>query len=311
MRNKMLTAVAITLSMSALLLHTTVFASSITDNTAPTLTAKLSGETVLIEANDEVSGVESVYIDGHKKAYPEKGTLEAALWDYAGTDQYVSVYAVDAAGNQSGTVRVENPYYNTGTVKETTESAVPTQTNAFTPDGTGTTVDNATDSDGKEFFTITTPDENVFYLVIDRQREDKNVYFLNAVTEDDLRSLAKTDEAGSKGSAVPTKEPDPQTSVTPEPGSESESQPENSSDNTMIFVVIAVIAAGGVGYYFKIYKPKHQAVDSDEEDYEEDETGYEEEDEIPKVLTSGEEDFLAEEGEFGGYPEDEPEEDKE
>ena len=35
---------------------------------------------------------------------------------------------------------------------------------------TGTVVDNATDEDGKEFFTITTPSENVFYLVIDRQR---------------------------------------------------------------------------------------------------------------------------------------------
>ena len=38
----------------------------------------------------------------------------------------------------------------------------------FTPSGTGTVVDNATDEDGKEFFTITTPAENVIYLVIDR-----------------------------------------------------------------------------------------------------------------------------------------------
>ena len=29
----------------------------------------------------------------------------------------------------------------------------------FTPDGTGTVVDNATDEDGKEFYTITTADE--------------------------------------------------------------------------------------------------------------------------------------------------------
>ena len=37
----------------------------------------------------------------------------------------------------------------------------------FTPEGTGTVLDNATDQDGKEFFTITTADEAVFYLVID------------------------------------------------------------------------------------------------------------------------------------------------
>ena len=50
-------------------------------------------------------------------------------------------------------------------------------------------LDNATDQDGKEFFTITTADEAVFYLVIDRQREAENVYFLNAVTVADLLAL--------------------------------------------------------------------------------------------------------------------------
>ncbi len=43
-------------------------------------------------------------------------------------------------------------------------------------------VDNATDEDGKEFYDYH-PSENVFYLVIDRQRTENNVYFLNAVTE--------------------------------------------------------------------------------------------------------------------------------
>ena len=42
--------------------------------------------------------------------------------------------------------------------------AEPETQNPFTPDGTGTVVDNATDEDGKEFYTITTADESVFYL---------------------------------------------------------------------------------------------------------------------------------------------------
>jgi len=71
-----------------------------------------------------------------------------------------------------------------------TESAVE-ETNPFTPAGTGTVIDNATDGDGKEFYTIMTPNENVFYLIIDRQREAENVYFLNAVTERDLLALAE------------------------------------------------------------------------------------------------------------------------
>lgn len=75
----------------------------------------------------------------------------------------------------------------------------------FTPPGTGTVVDNATDQEGKEFFTITTADESVFYLVIDQQRGAENVYFLNAVTLADLAALA---EANGE-SLAPSPEPDP------------------------------------------------------------------------------------------------------
>ena len=78
--------------------------------------------------------------------------------------------------------------------EETTPpAATETVAKPFTTDGMGTVVDNATDEDGKEFFTITTPSENIFYLVIDRQRTENNVYFLNAVTEKDLLALAEAD----------------------------------------------------------------------------------------------------------------------
>ena len=50
--------------------------------------------------------------------------------------------------------------------------AEPETQNPFTPDGTGTVVDNATDEDGKEFYTITTADESVF-LSGDRQTENQ------------------------------------------------------------------------------------------------------------------------------------------
>nr|WP_330386849.1 DUF4366 domain-containing protein [Robinsoniella peoriensis] len=43
-------------------------------------------------------------------------------------------------------------------VEETTPAVTEeTTVKPFTPDGTGTVVDNATDEDGKEFFTITPP----------------------------------------------------------------------------------------------------------------------------------------------------------
>ncbi|MFZ5975107.1 MAG: DUF4366 domain-containing protein [Bacillota bacterium] len=308
MKNKMLTVLALMLFMSAFLLHTTAYASSPADITAPTLTARLSGETLHIEAKDEDSGVEAVYIDGHKVSYPANGVLDTPLWTYAGTGQYVSVYVVDLAGNRSGTVQVENPYYkassaatntSAASTPKTTESAVPAQTHPFTPEGTGTTVDNATDGGGKEFFTITTPDKNVFYLIIDRQRQSQNVYFLNAVTEDDLRSLAKKGNSNSGVSAVPT----PQTTPKPETTSKTEpkSQPEKGGDSTLIFVLLAVIAAGGAGYYFKIYKPKHQAVDTDE-----DEPEYEEEDTPLSGETEPGDDFLSSEDDLEEFSGDDP-----
>ena len=95
--------------------------------------------------------------------------------------------------------------------EETTPpAATETVAKPFTPDGTGTVVDNATDEDGKEFFTITTPSENVFYLIIDRQRTEENVYFLNAVTEKDLLALAEADPEPEAPEPVTEPEPDPE-----------------------------------------------------------------------------------------------------
>lgn len=96
-------------------------------------------------------------------------------------------------------------------------AAEETTTKPFTPDGTGTVVDNATDEDGKEFFTITTPSENIFYLVIDRQRTENNVYFLNAVTEKDLLALAEADPEPEVTEPVVQPEPDPEPVPEPEP----------------------------------------------------------------------------------------------
>ena len=131
----------------------------------------------------------------------------------------------------------------------------------FTPEGTGTVLDNATDQDGKEFFTITTADEAVFYLVIDRQRGAENVYFLNAVTVSDLMALA---EPGQEPEAPPpVVEPDPE----PEPAPEPEPEPQKSGGAGMLLAVLAI--GGGAGWYFKIYRPKQQKAAEPEEDFSE------------------------------------------
>lgn len=153
--------------------------------------------------------------------------------------------------------------------EETTPpAATETVAKPFTPDGTGTVVDNATDEDGKEFFTITTPSENVFYLVIDRQRTEENVYFLNAVTEKDLLALAEADPEPE------VKEPATQHEPAPEPVAEPEPEPEKDAGfpvGSLLMVVAVLLVGGGAAYYFKVYRPKHEAPELDEDDYDYDE----------------------------------------
>lgn len=147
--------------------------------------------------------------------------------------------------------------------------AEPETENPFTPDGTGTVVDNATDEDGKEFYTITAPDESVFYLVIDRQKTSENVYFLNAVTTDDLLPLAEQGEEPAE-EVTPEPEPEPTEPVEevtePEPEPEPEPEKPDSGLLSLLLIGAVVLIGGGIGYYFKIYKPKHEAPDL-EDDY--------------------------------------------
>ncbi|MBE7727978.1 MAG: DUF4366 domain-containing protein [Enterocloster citroniae] len=158
------------------------------------------------------------------------------------------------------------------TAPETEEE---TTAKPFTPEGTGTVVDNATDGDGKEFFTITTPSENVFYLIIDRQRDGQNVYFLNAVTEKDLLALAEKDPEPEP--TEPVMEPEPETEPPTEP--ESEPEPEKTSGFPMgniLMIAAVLLAGGGAGYYLKVYRPKQKApdLDGDEYDYEDEDDPY-------------------------------------
>ena len=151
--------------------------------------------------------------------------------------------------------------------------AEPETQNPFTPDGTGTVVDNATDEDGKEFYTITTADESVFYLVIDKQKTSENVYFLNAVTVDDLLPLAKQGEEPAE-EVTPEPEPEPTEPVeeVTEPEPEPEAKKTDSPLLSLILIGAVVLIGGGVGYYFKIYKPKHEAPDLEDDycEYEDD-----------------------------------------
>ena len=179
--------------------------------------------------------------------------------------------------------------------QEETESASAIPDGAFTPEGTGTVLDTATGEDGdKQFYTITSEDGNVFYLIIDGKRDGNNVYFLNGVTEADLMALAEKSEdtmsaipaedvctctekcaAGEVDTACPVCKNDlkgcagkEKPAETEEPAQAEQPKKDKGSAGTIIFIIIALLAAGGVGYYVKIVRPKQQA--EDDEDFEDD-----------------------------------------
>lgn len=168
------------------------------------------------------------------------------------------------------------------TTKATTPER-PKEPNPFTPAGTGTVIDNATDTDGKEFYTIMAPDKTVFYLVIDRQRKQENVYFLNAVTGKDLLALAeKSGDAVNSESTTskPKPESTPKTTSAPEASAKPSSTPEQKNNTGMLLIVLAVVViGGGAGYYFKVYRPKQQQAENEDDfDYENETDLYDAED---------------------------------
>ena len=91
------------------------------DTTPPDISVTLMGDMLHIEAGDDISGVEAVFIGARCITWDGEDAMDVAFRDYAGIrNRTVNIYAVDAAGNRSGTIEMENPFY---------EAVV------FTPDG--------------------------------------------------------------------------------------------------------------------------------------------------------------------------------
>ena len=163
---------------------------------------------------------------------------------------------------------------------------------------------------GKEFYTIQTASEKVFYLIIDRDGEEEMVYFLTEVTENDLLNVTADNSdtlpqnSAALESAIPvtegalpnnngeqeTEEEAAEEAAedgeenTEEPEPEPEKTGENPAATYIILGLVAVVAIGG-GYYFKVAKKKKEEFldeddDEEEEEYEDDEENEEKEDDF-------------------------------
>lgn len=148
---------------------------------------------------------------------------------------------------------------------------------------------------GKEFYTIQTASDKVFYLIIDRDGEEEMVYFLTEITEDDLLNATSDNSetlpknSAALESAIPVTEgalpnnngeqeteEEPVEETPEEESEEPEPVKENSAITYIILGIFAVAAIGG-GYYFKVVRKKKDDFIEDED--EDDEEEYENEDE--------------------------------
>ena len=174
---------------------------------------------------------------------------------------------------------------------------------------------------GKEFYTIQTASDKVFYLIIDRDGEEEMVYFLTEITENDLLNAASDNSeilpknSAALESAIPTEEgalpnnngeqPDDtgqaeenaEETENAEDTEDTESTEEKAEQNPLIsYILMGALAIAFIGgaYYFKVVRKKKEDFIEDED--EEDEEEYENEEEEAE---DGSDDDFFEDKQFG------------
>jgi flagellar basal body-associated protein FliL len=142
---------------------------------------------------------------------------------------------------------------------ETQETVIHEDAVSFTPDGNLTLIDDftRTDEGDKQFITVKTRDESIFYIVIDRSAKQENVYFLNLVDDQDLIAILN-DEGLTEEIETITKLPDPQE---PEQDKPSQTKPETTDPDSspaamqLIVILVFIAAIGGAAFWLIRSKP--------------------------------------------------------
>lgn len=173
---------------------------------------------------------------------------------------------------------------------------------AFTPDGNLTLIDDflqieapATEDSvriEKQFITVQSKNGNTFYIVIDRNGDTENVYFLNLVDEADLMALMEDENGETAAPACSCTDKcvvgaintsceicrtnmsecaDKETVTEPQPTEPAKEPDAKKKSANFLPVLVLLIAgvAGGAVFWFKFRKPKTKTSgNSDLEDYD-------------------------------------------
>ena len=126
-------------------------------------------------------------------------------------------------------------------------------------------------SDSRQFITFKTKDEKMFYLIIDHDKEQDNVKLLTDVKESDLESLVKEKD---KTPVVKQEEVqvnlDKSNEIVQQEEVKKEEPKTKSSLGSYIILGIVILVIIGIGYYFKVVKPKKDKEKYNEEEEEDD-----------------------------------------
>ena len=260
------------------------------DKTKPVLNAAVNGGLLSVQAQDSDSGVKAVYVNGYEFTELTNGVLNIRLQEFDTGYEYFTVQAMDMAGNMSDVYRVKNIYYRTE-ADDDEKSTLPEDAKPTDPTDAKADVTEHDDGSKKEFYTIQTDSEKVFYLIIDKSGENEQVYFLTEISERDLLNVTSdTKQTLPQNnavieSAIPDDKKDEDVDVeellekeenADDISTESEDETiadkadEQNGNSIVVYIIMALAAAIGIGagYYFKVYKKK-QEMEEDEELYEE------------------------------------------
>ena len=311
------------------------------DNVKPTFNAAVNDGMLTVDTYDGESGVAVVYVNGYEFKELTNGTLNIRLKQFDASYEYFSIRVMDNAGNMSDTYKVKNPYYDddpsddddkgksdlpVSVTPNPPSNATATVTDHTKTDANGNTTysseqerqkrasmaeeeaaENEENSDseyegGKEFYTIQTENEKVFYLVIDRDGDNnETVYFLTAINENDLLNVTENNSenlpmnSAAIESAIPTGDalsnnniPEDETAEITEPEEEVPAEDEEVPEEEVVepkqqsslgaYIIMGIIAAGAIGawYYLKVVKGKKEDfIDEEDEEDDEDDVIYE------------------------------------
>ena len=192
--------------------------------------------------------------------------LSASMIFATGTTAFAYV---DESAEVSKTETVETEKTDKDTVVE--ENQINTE-EPFSVPGNAQVQDDITNSKNKEFLTITTKNNNTFYVIIDRSANVDNVYMLSQIDENDLKEFLEEDTSASTIVDVTPEvviDENTHSEQTEQPATESPEK-EGTASNLGALVAILIAAILGVGAYgyMKFIKPKKDEDDGDDEGIE-------------------------------------------